>query len=124
MVFNKFTEVGLFLLTLLFYFRIIPNWDITLYPYHHLFKIYDYWVGEFKTTFMEFIMKKAIFVLFSLLFASSVFAGQCDYSYQQDKSGNSCGERSKYNDYGTQRTQDPFDTTGRNKSNNQDYNYR
>jgi hypothetical protein len=73
---------------------------------------------------MEFIMKKVIFVLFSLLFASSVFAGQCDYSYQQDKSGNSCGERSKYNDYGTQRTQDPFDTTGRNKSNNQDYNYR
>ena len=89
---------------------------------HHLFKIYDYCVGEFKTNFMEFIMKKAIFVLFSLLFASSVFAGQCDYSYQQDKSGNSCGERSKYNDYGTQRTKDPFDTTGRNKDNYQERN--
>lgn len=65
---------------------------------------------------MEFIMKKLVFGLFSLLFASTVLAGQCDYSYQQDRSGNQCGERSKYNDYGTQRTKDPFDNTGRNPS--------
>lgn len=62
-------------------------------------------------------MKKVIFTLFALFLSSSVFAGQCDYSYQQDRSGNSCGERSKYNDYGTQRTQDPYDETGRNKHN-------
>ena len=59
-------------------------------------------------------MKRIIFALFSLLIATSAFGGQCDYSYQQDRSGNSCGERSKYNDWGTQRTQDPYDSTGRN----------
>ncbi len=68
-------------------------------------------------------MKQVIFAVFTLLLSSSVFAGQCDYSYQQDRAGNSCGERSKYNDYGTQRTKDPYDTTGRNKSNDQ-YRYR
>ena len=69
-------------------------------------------------------MKHLTLALFALLFSTSVFAGQCDYSWQQDRSGDSCGQRSKYNDYGTQRTQDPYDRTGRNKNNYQDYYYR
>ena len=53
-------------------------------------------------------MKRIAFVIFAVFFSSAIFAGQCDYSYQQDRSGNSCGERSKYNDYGTQRRLRPY----------------
>ena len=61
-------------------------------------------------------MKKLILIAGAILMATSSYAGNCDYSWQQDRSGNSCGERSKYNDYGAQRTQDPYDHTGRNPS--------
>lgn len=47
------------------------------------------------------------YLLSIVLFVSATcYAGNCDYSYQYDSMGRNCGERSKYTDYGSQRSND------------------
>ena len=59
-------------------------------------------------------MKQIVCMLFSLLIASSAIAGQCDSPYDYKRNGDRCGATSRDNEWGQRRTEDPYDSTGRN----------
>ena len=42
----------------------------------------------------------------ALFVSATCYAGNCDYYWQSDSIGRNCGERSKYTDYGSQRSND------------------
>ena len=42
----------------------------------------------------------------ALFVSATCYAGNCDYSWQSDSIGRNCGERFKYTDYGSQRSND------------------
>ena len=42
----------------------------------------------------------------ALFVSATCYAGNCDYYWQSDSIGRNCGERSRYTDYGSQRSND------------------
>ena len=51
-------------------------------------------------------MINKLFFSVVLLMCATCYAGNCNYSWQSDSIGRNCGERSKYTDYGSQRSND------------------
>ena len=51
-------------------------------------------------------MINKLFFSIVLLMCATCYAGNCDYSWQSDSIGRNCGKRSKYTDYGSQRSND------------------
>ncbi|MBQ9601348.1 MAG: hypothetical protein IJR46_04975 [Neisseriaceae bacterium] len=51
-------------------------------------------------------MINKLFFSVVLLMCATCYAGNCDYSWQSESIGRNCGERSKYTDYSSQRSND------------------